>query len=106
MRSPITSNHFSDPEGNPAGGITFGNGFTIGWQHGPLGRGEQRRNPNGAFVEDIIAAAADRLKFYQSGNFPGEHNAKALAHLTDALAVLNERTADRERRSVEGANEQ
>ena len=50
MRSTVTSNHFSDGNGNPAGGTTYGNGFAIGWQNGPLGRGPDRIEPNGAFV--------------------------------------------------------
>lgn len=101
MKSGIKSEHWLDANGNPEGGTTFGNGFAIGWQHGPLGRCADecevgrfdvpdehaqsctRREPNGAFVEDIIAAAADRLRFYQSGKFycdePGRPNPQHLS---------------------------
>lgn len=97
--------HFTDVEGRPAGGTSTGTGFTIAWQNGPLGRGEERQAPNGAFVEDIIAAAKDRLNFYQQSDFACEENAQALEYLDKALAVLNARTAAREARGVEGTHE-
>ena len=105
MRIQVTANHFSDADGNPAGGTTFGQGFSIGWQNGPLGRGEDRKEPNGAFVEDVIAAAIDRLGFYQESKFACAANARAIEHLNLALAILQARTADRERRAVEGTHQ-
>jgi hypothetical protein len=104
MRSEFTENHFSDADGNPAGGTTFGQGFAIGWQNGPLNRGEKRLEPNGAFVEDIIAVAIGRIEFYQSSKFACWHNAEAMKHLIKAGEVLNARTADREKREVEGTH--
>lgn len=98
----FTGNHFTDSEGRPEGGTTFGPGFAIGWQHGPLGRGDERQDPNGAFVETIIAAALDRLKFYQESPFACQENQQAIYHLQDALAILNQRTARREEEGVEG----
>lgn len=106
MRVGFTSEHWNDKDGNPEGGTTFGNGFAIGWQHGPLGRGSERREPNGAFVEDVIAAAADRLRYYQGSRFACSANAKAIEYLESALAVLAERTRNRERRAVEGTHEE
>lgn len=100
----FTSDHFNDSDGNPAGGTTFGQGFAIGWQNGPLGRGEERREPNGAFVEDVIKAAIDRLDYYQSSKFKSDFNARALECLNEAVRALNERTADREARDVEGTH--
>lgn len=101
----ITSNHFTDSEGNPSGGTTYGVGFTIGWQNGPLGRGEDRQPPNGAFVEDIIAAAINRIEFYQASKFACQRNQETLAHLRAALASQNGRTAAREARGVEGTHD-
>jgi hypothetical protein len=136
----VTSNHFTDVDGNPAGGTTYGNGFAIGWQNGPLREpchippataqaitecptpgyhethrycpscpwtenvGVAKRDPNGAFVEDVIAAAIDRIEFYQRGKFASDFNARALDHLTLALQELTARTADREARRVEGTH--
>ena len=106
MKSEITSNHFNDADGNPSGGITFGRGFAIGWQNGPLGRGEDRIEPNGAFVEDVLASALDRLNYYQESRFNCEHNAIAVRHIESALAALNDRTVSREERGVEGTHEE
>jgi len=104
MQSKFTSNQFLDANGNPAGGTTFGQGFTIGWQNGPLNRDADRIEPNGAFVEDIISAAIDRIQFYQQGKFNCETNAEAIRYLDQALSSLNSRTADREARKVEGTH--
>lgn len=101
----IKSSHFDDLNGNPAGGTTFGNGFSIGWQNGPLGRGQDRQEPNGAFVEDVILAAKDRLEYYQRSKFACDSNAEAIEMLALAVAVLNQRTAERESRNVEGTHE-
>jgi len=98
----IKEEHWTDENGNPAGGTTFGNGFAIGWQHGPLGRGEDRREPNGAFVEDVLFAAAGRLTFYQESKFKCQANEDALRHIATALQFLVNRTKDREERNVEG----
>ncbi len=105
MRVGITSEHWHDENGNPAGGNTFGRGFAIGWQNGPLGRGEQRKEPNGAFVEDVIEAAADRIRYYQNSRFRCDRNARALQHLEAALSELDARTNSREARGVEGTHE-
>jgi len=98
--------HDVDAQGKPAGGVTVGRGFTIAWQRGPLGRGAERKEPNGAFVEDVIDAARDRLMHYQRGEFACEANADALRCLTAALEALDQRTRDRETRGVEGTHAQ
>jgi len=46
-----------DEWNNPAGGSVKGVGLDVVWQNGPLGRGENRKEPNGAFVETVIDAA-------------------------------------------------
>lgn len=105
MITAIKSEHWTDAAGNPAGGSTFGDGFAISWQNGPLVRGNLRRDPNGAFVENVILAAVDRLEHYQSGKFACKENATALAHLKTALVALNDRTKAREARAVEGTHQ-
>jgi hypothetical protein len=99
------SEHWIDSAENPAGGVSTGLGFTISWQMGPLGRGDERRVPNGAFVEKIIFAAIDRIQFYQKSKFKCDENAAAINHLHDALMALEMRTASREAREVEGTDE-
>lgn len=106
MLQAIKSEHRVDEKGNPAGGETNGRGITIHWQDGPLGRGSERKEPNGAFVEGVIAASVSRLEFYQSTQFKCRENAIALTHLETALLWLQKRTMDREAREVEGTHAQ
>lgn len=96
MRYGFTSHHY-DAEGKPDGGVTFGQGFTISWQRGAL-RNEDGtfRHPNGAFIEDIIDAAKDRLEYHQQSPYACDENAQAIALLTEALATLENRTKRRE----------
>ena len=102
---PFKSTHFSDLDGNPTGGTTFGQGFAIGWQNGPLGRGDDRQVPNGAFVEQIIEAAIDRLEYYQSSKFCCLENAQAISALQLALKHLTDRTERREIQGTEGTHD-
>jgi hypothetical protein len=104
MNTPIKQEHWKDGNGNPAGGSTFGPGFAISWQNGPLGRDGERREPNGAFVENIINAAIGRLEFYQASPFACDENARALTYLKSALQECNSRTQKRESRKVEGTH--
>jgi hypothetical protein len=106
MLTPFTSNQFSDADGNPAGGSTYGPGFAISWQNGPLGAPDDpdRQEPNGAFVETVIKAAADRIEFYQASRFASADNQEALDHLNAALDALDRRTRARTERGVEGTH--
>lgn len=105
MLDNFFSEHWVDEKGNPAGGISCGKGFTISWQNGPLGKGADRKEPNGAFVETVIAAIIDRLNFYQNSEFQCQENANAIMGLLAALSNLNSRTLNREKRDVEGTHE-
>lgn len=93
-----------DENGNPAGGMYNTTGIRIDWQDGPLGCGPERKEPNGAFVENVIDAAIKRIAFYQASKFSCRENAIALTHLETALLWLNKRTQDRQRREVEGTH--
>ena len=104
MNQNLECENRNDENGNPAGGFVDGKGIQIQWQNGPLGRGEERIAPNGAFVEGVIAAAIQRISYYQASKFNCRENAIALTHLETALLWLNKRTMDREARGVEGTN--
>ena len=100
--------HWTDENGMPAGGVSDGRGFSISWQNGPLGRGNYRREPNGAFVEDVIAAVIGRMEFYQrasGGKFACQENEDAIAALKHAAKRLDDRTRERENREVEGTHQ-
>ena len=102
MKQGHVEEHWVDGNGNPGGGVSTGTGFTISWQNGPLGRGNSRKAPNGAFVEDVIQAVIGRLRFYQASAFACEANAAALTALEEAADCLDQRTQEREQRGVEG----
>ena len=99
--------HWNDEDGNPAGGVSTGRGFAVSWQNGPLGKidSPERREPNGAFVEDIIAVAIGRVEFYEDSKFSCEENRETIKHLKDALAVQESRTARRTDAKTEGTHE-
>lgn len=94
----------SDLDGNPTGGTVEGVGLSIQWQNGPLGNGEDRKKPNGAFVETVISAAIQRLEFFQDSKFKCRENALAITKLEEALHWLEHRTKKREERKVEGTH--
>jgi hypothetical protein len=104
MKQQISGKHLNDENGNPAGGTTSGTGISITWQNGPLGRDGERKEPNGAFVEGVIAAALDRLEYYQASKFKCRENALAITKLEEALHWCQHRTAKREERAVEGTH--
>ena len=107
MLDKFTATNSVNSDGNPTGGSVTGTGLLISWQDGPLGRAADRQIPNGAFVETVIAAAKQRIEFYQEANkgkFKCRENATAITKLDEALMWLNKRTQDREARQVEGTH--
>lgn len=109
MMQPFDAENHVDSDGNPTGGTVFATGIQIDWQDGPLGRGEDRREPNGAFVETVIAAAKQRIEFYNEaggGKFRCRENSLAITKLEEALHWLDHRTKAREERGVEGTHQQ
>lgn len=126
--SQFDSDHFTTDTGLPDGGVTQGRGFVISWQRGALAGdvraeecifehddeglpdeglhiGECRRAPNGAFVEEVIAAAADRLRYYEETRFSCYENRDAIRHLEEALESLASRTRRRQLVGREGTHE-
>ena len=105
MTQKLDITNRSDDDGNPAGGYVSCTGMSIRWQDGPLGRGEDRIAPNGAFVESVIEAARQRLAFYQKGKFHCIENQSAIQYLNSALECLSDRTQRREAAGIEGTHE-
>ena len=104
MLQPFEQIHGVDMEDNPTGGYAKATGIEILWQDGPLGRGADRQEPNGAFVETLIAICVGRLEYFNSSKFRCRENSLAITHLQEALHWLQHRTADREQRAVEGTH--
>ncbi len=104
MKQDIQATNHLDESGNPAGGSVTGVGLSIDWQNGPLGRGTDRAEPNGCFVETVLEAAKQRIEHYQTLKFKCQENADALKHVEQAINRLQRRTADREAQEVEGTH--
>ncbi len=105
MLGKYEAENMNDNNGNPAGGHVTGLGLNIMWQDGPLGRDENRADPNGAFVETVIDAARQRIEYYQQSQFKCRENALAITKLEEALHWLDSRTQRREFQEVEGTHE-
>jgi hypothetical protein len=111
-----------DSDGNPTGGNVYlkvtKNGDTehpamvINWQDGPRGTDMQNADgtpvladPNGAFVEDVIWAAIQRLEFFNESKYRCRENSLAITKLEEALFILKDRQLSRSERNVEGKHE-
>ena len=94
---PVYYHNNTDTDGHPAGGSVTGLGLSIQWQNGPVGE----HGPNGAFIEDVIRAAINRIEYHQT-MFPCRENAIALTKLEEALLWLVKRTANRVVSGTEG----
>jgi hypothetical protein len=105
MKQGFRASNKLDGNGIPAGGCVHGTGLAIHWQNGALSVDGERKEPNGAFVEDVIDAAIQRIQHYQETRFATEDNATAIHHLTLANEALGHRTWEREQRGVEGTHE-
>ena len=100
-KNGFTSDHIVDNHGNPAGGVSRKKNAVVYWQNGPV---ESDEDINGAFVEDIIDIAIDRIDFYQGSQFNCAENDAALKHLNIANKCLNYRTEKRDEAGVEGSH--
>lgn len=120
----LVAGNVTDEDGNPTGGSVRldidvpGNdgqefpALFVRWQNGPRGRNDSSDStnteldaPNGAFVEDVIWAALQRLEFFNEGKYRSRQNSIAITHLEQALQALNDRTMERSYRGVEGKHE-
>lgn len=100
-RTPVQSDFLLDGRGNPSGGKSGGVGITIEWQAGIVSEGGH----NGAFLEDVIEAAIQRLEFFNSTRFRCRENSLAITKLEEALHWLDHRTNVREAQGVEDSYE-
>ncbi len=107
----VKSEFKTDEKGNPTGGwtvatISYEDGMaqdviSIKYQDGIVGDDGQ----SGAFVEDVLEAARQRLQFFQTSKFRCRENAIALTHIETALAWLDFRTRGRTVQGVENTYE-
>ena len=107
----ILARNYTDENGNPTGGYAHGPGLCIAWQDGPRGKATWQQTPtetlasaNGAFVEDALVAARQRLAFFQESKFACEANAEAIRHIDYAIEALHARAKERASRGVHGSH--
>ena len=60
---------------------------------------------NGLTNEFLLEVVIDRLKGFQGGEFPCDHNQRALDKIEEALEILIDRHEEREKRNVQGKYE-
>lgn len=103
----LSASNETDNDGNPTGGYVLGLGTGITWQNGPRGQeGTDELLPaNGAFVEDVIWAALQRLEFFNDSKYRDRANSIAITKLEEALYALKDRQLERSYRGVEGKYE-
>lgn len=105
-RNKLTVENRVDENDNPTGGSVEGVGLSIRWQDGPLGR--PPKEPNGAFVDDLLEAVRQRLEFYQisaNGRYRCRENALAITKVEEAMHWLQARRDAREKRGVQGLHQ-
>jgi hypothetical protein len=73
----------------------------VSFQNGPI----KENGVNGVQIEDLLAICKDRLECFQAGPFSCSENQDALDFIKHAIDILDERTAKRRARGVEGKNE-
>lgn len=69
------------------------------------GARNQEGSTPGVLDADLLEIVRDRLIGFQSGEYATEDNAKALEHVEEALAYMNERVKKRIARNVLGTPE-
>lgn len=103
----IRNDFQTNADGNPSGGTSQARGVQINWQDGPLANSDgTRKEPNGAFVEEVIQIAVDRINFYNNSKFRCRENSLAVTKLEEALQWLNSRTSRRESQGIEGTHKE
>lgn len=76
------------------------------WQSAPRGKADGTlAAPNGAFIEDVLWAALQRLEFFQDSKYRDRGNALAITKIEEALQALKNRQLERSYRNVEGKHE-
>ena len=97
----ISTYNWTDAKGNPAGGQSYGIGFTIAWQRGPLGENGER---NGAFLLEVLDACLEQLKLFNTAQFACVENLEATEYLNKAIERLEARKARRKEQGSLGTH--
>ena len=104
LSGEMIARHIENKDGMITGGDCRGKGLSISWQNGARRRlpSGELEEANGAFVEDVLLAARERLKVFQKSPLQCRENKKALKHIKKSLKSLEKRREKRRGRGVEG----
>lgn len=83
--------NWTEQDGDHDGGVSYGPGFAISWQRGPI----KETHRNGAFLIDVLEACHHQLAYFQNSKYACQENDDALKHLEKAIASLESRRARR-----------
>jgi hypothetical protein len=72
----------------------------VTFQKGPIAE----NGVNGCHQEDLLAIVLHRLQCFQSSEYACRENALAITKIEEAMHWLNHRTANRQKRNVEGTS--
>lgn len=104
----VAKNELDENE-NPTGGevrleLSGHPELLIKWQSKPrkVEGSDELLPPNGAFVEDVLWAALQRLEFFNETKYRDRGNSLAITHIEQALQALKDRQLQRTYRGVEG----
>lgn len=103
----LACRNYRDDKGNPASGYVHGPGLCVVFQDGPRGKlddGVTLAPANGAFVEDLLVAALQRLSHFQGTQYKCDENERAIEKIAEAIAILHDRAKGRAARGVLGQN--
>lgn len=102
----FVASNFNDEEGNHFGGCSYGPGFVISWQRGPvINHGKGDSGQNGAFLQTVLDAVIHQLEYVNKGKFQCPENEEALKHLNLAAEAMQARRLKRLNRGVSGTHE-
>ena len=110
VQQTFVAENYTDKEGGPEGGfvsldIPSGRILSIVWQNGPLMRGADRREPNGTFVETVIAAAVQRIQYYSASNTTTRPSSGAVRSLSLSHTSKRRSTGSKLARQTESSAE-
>lgn len=99
IMEPVNVN-WTNSDGTHDGGVSYGQGYCIHWQRGPLSQVEKEPSKrNGAFLIEVLESCRHQLNYFQDTFLPCEENKVAIQHIDSALEALHQR---RDRRKASG----
>ena len=94
-KTTMNVNWTNDADGSHDGGVSYGPGYCISWQRGPISESGR----NGAGLIEVLDACLCQLLYFQESKYACPENDTAIARLQGTIEALQSR---RDRRAEEG----